>query len=54
MNTNALLFMVITQVIITSLTIYFFFKVLFGKPKIDANDDSYLDNDEPISEKKES
>jgi len=43
MNTTALLFMIITEVIITGFTLYFFIKVLFIKPK--AND-SYSNNDE--------
>ncbi len=51
MNTSALLFMLITQGVITALTLYFFFKVLFMKPRIDVNEDSYLNNDELSSEK---
>lgn len=54
MNTNALLFMVITQSVITGLTLYFFIKVLFGKPKVNVNEDSYLDNDAPEEENKKS
>lgn len=48
MNTSALLFMIITETIITGLTVYFFLKVVFTKPKIDVNEDSYLYNDEEI------
>gem|GEM_PF-3334512 len=51
MNTSAFLFMIITEVIITGLTLYFFFKVLLMKPKVDVNEDSYLDNDEPETKK---
>lgn len=51
MNTSALLFMIITQTIITGLTLYFFFKVLFAKPKVGINEDSYADNDEPAGKK---
>lgn len=46
MNTTALLFMIITELVITGLTFYFFFKVLFMKPKVNVNEDSYLDNNE--------
>jgi hypothetical protein len=52
MKTSALLFMIITEAIITGLTLYFFFKVLFIKPKLDVNDDSYSDNDQ-MGEKQE-
>ncbi len=46
MNTTALLFMIITELVITGLTFYFFFKVLFMKPKVNVNEDSYFDNNE--------
>ncbi|MCK9612894.1 MAG: hypothetical protein PHR81_10800 [Bacteroidales bacterium] len=46
MNTTALLFMIITEGIITGFMLYFFLKVLFMKPKVGVNEDSYLDNDE--------
>ena len=36
--------MVTTEVIITGLTVYFFLKVLFIKPRVDADDDSYQKN----------
>jgi len=48
MNSSALLFMIITQAIITGLMLYFFFRVLFAKPKVDINEDSYADNDSPV------
>jgi hypothetical protein len=51
MNSTALWFMLITEFIITALTLYFFIKVLFMKPKVDPNEDSYLNND-PVSEEK--
>jgi len=41
MQTQALLFMVIAEVIITGLTLYFFLKVLFIKPKDEP--DSYTE-----------
>ncbi|MDD3875746.1 MAG: hypothetical protein PHT69_03940 [Bacteroidales bacterium] len=50
MKTTALLFMVITEVIITGLTFYFFFKVLFIKPRIDVDEDSYTENDTPVKQ----
>lgn len=46
MNTTALVFMIVTQLIITGITLYFFLKVLFIKPKVDVNEDSYTENDE--------
>jgi len=46
MNNTALLFMIIIELVITGLTFYFFFKVLFMKPRVDVNEDSYLDNNE--------
>lgn len=46
MKTTALLFMILTELVITCLTFYFFFKVLFIKPRVNVNEDSYLDNDE--------
>ena len=51
MNSTALWFMLITEIIITALTLYFFLKVLFMKPRVDASEDSYLNND-PVPEKK--
>lgn len=45
--------MIITQGVIAGLTFYFFFKVLFMKPHVDVNEDSYLDNDEPLVKESE-
>lgn len=44
METQALIFMVSAEVIITSLTLYFFIRVLFTKPK--GGSDSYTDTKE--------
>lgn len=44
MNTTALILMISTQVIVTGLTLYFFFRVLLAKPRPEP--DSYLDNDD--------
>jgi hypothetical protein len=44
MNTIALVFMIITETLITGITVYYFVKVLRTKPKPEP--DSYLDNDE--------
>lgn len=44
MNTSALMMMVATQVTVASFTIYFFYRVLTGKPKPEP--DSYIENDE--------
>jgi len=41
METQALVFMVTSEVIITGLTLYFFIRVLFRKPK--GGVDSYTD-----------
>jgi hypothetical protein len=49
MNRTALIFMLVTEGIITSLTIYFFIKVIVTKPKIDIDEDSYEDNDSEIT-----
>jgi hypothetical protein len=43
MNTSALLMMVITQLVVTGFTGYFFFRVLTGKPKPEP--DSFSEND---------
>ena len=43
MNTQALIFMVVSETVITGLTVYFFLKVLFAKPRKEP--DSYSDND---------
>ena len=45
MNTTALIFMIATEVIIASLTVYFFIKILTTKPDIDPDSDSYENND---------
>jgi hypothetical protein len=45
MNRTALIFMLVTEIIITALTLYFFIKVLFTKPRLDEDEDSYSDND---------
>ncbi len=42
METQALIFMVSAEAIITALTLYFFIRVLFTKPK--SEHDSYKDN----------
>ena len=44
METQALIFMVASEVIITGLTLYFFIRVLFTKPK--GGVDSYTDTKE--------
>ncbi len=44
MNRSALIFMVISQTIITGIMVYFFLKVLFTKPKPEP--DSYSENDD--------
>lgn len=44
METQALIFMVSAEVIITSLTLYFFIRVLLTKPK--GGTDSYTDTKE--------
>ena len=44
MNSTALIFMIVAEVVITVITLYFFLKVLFTKPKPEP--DSYTDNDE--------
>lgn len=37
--------MLTAEIIITALTLYFFLKVLFVKPKVDVLEDSYCEND---------
>jgi len=44
MNTGALITLVVVEFIVTSLTIWFFYKVLTIKPKPEP--DSYSENDE--------
>ncbi len=44
MNRTALIFMVVSETVITGIMVYFFLKVLFTKPKPEP--DSYSDNDE--------
>ena len=44
MNTTALIFMIISQTLITGMMIYFFLKVLFTKPRPEP--DSYSENDD--------
>jgi hypothetical protein len=46
MNTEALILMVTTQGIVTTLTFYFFYRVLTAKPK--SEPDSFKENDEEI------
>ena len=43
MDTQALIFMIVSETVIIGLTVYFFLKVLFAKPKKEP--DSYTDND---------
>jgi hypothetical protein len=44
MNSAALAMMVITQSIVTGFTLYFFYRVLTGKPKPEP--DSFSENDD--------
>jgi hypothetical protein len=44
MNRTALIFMVVSEAVIIGITVYFFLKVLFTKPKPEP--DSYTENDE--------
>jgi hypothetical protein len=44
METQALIFMVTSEVIITGLTLYFFIRVLLTKPK--GEPDSYTDTED--------
>ena len=44
MNTGALITMVVVELVVTILTIWFFYKVLTIKPKPEP--DSYSENDE--------
>jgi hypothetical protein len=46
MSTSGLITMLVTEISITLITGYFFFKVLFDKPK--SEPDSYSDNDDEI------
>jgi hypothetical protein len=43
MNTQALIFMIVSETVIIGLTVYFFLKVLLAKPKKEP--DSYSGND---------
>lgn len=44
MRTDALIMMVVTQVVFTLITVYFFYKVLRSKPK--SEPDSFSENDD--------
>lgn len=44
MNRTALIFMIISETIITGIAVFFFVKVLVTKPKPEP--DSYADNDD--------
>ncbi|MBE0641084.1 MAG: hypothetical protein IH599_03560 [Bacteroidales bacterium] len=44
MNRSAAIFMIVSQVIITGMALFFFMKVLFTKPRPEP--DTYTDNDE--------
>ncbi len=44
MNSSALIMMLATQLIVTGFTVYFFFRVLTGKSKLEP--DSYSENDD--------
>ncbi|MBF9253276.1 hypothetical protein I2I11_12230 [Pontibacter sp. 172403-2] len=44
MNTSALIIMLTTIIMVTGLTIYFFYKVLSTPPRPEP--DSYIDNDD--------
>ncbi|WP_202621858.1 hypothetical protein [Pontibacter russatus] len=44
MNTSALVIMLTTMLLVTGLTVFFFWKVLSAPPKPEP--DSYLDNDD--------
>lgn len=44
MSTTALVFMIVTQLTVTGITLTFFIKVLRAKPRMEP--DSYLDNDD--------
>lgn len=46
MNTSALIMMVTTEIIITAITLYFFYRVLKTPPKPEP--DSYEKNDDVI------
>ena len=44
MNTSALVLMLLTMIVVTSVTVYFFVKVLRTPPRTEP--DSYRDNDD--------
>jgi hypothetical protein len=44
MNRTALIFMIVSETVITGIMVYFFLRVLFTKPNPEP--DSYTDNDE--------
>jgi len=44
MNRTALIFMIVSETVITGIMVYFFLRVVFTKPKPEP--DSYTDNDE--------
>mgnify|MGYP000423043668 CR=1 FL=1 len=44
MNSSALIMMLVTEIVVTAVTIYYFVKVLRTPPK--AEQDSFEDNDE--------
>jgi Na+/H+ antiporter NhaD/arsenite permease-like protein len=44
MNSSALAMMVITELVVTGFTLYFFFRVLTNKPK--SEPDSFSENDD--------
>jgi hypothetical protein len=46
MNASALIIMLTTMIMVTGLTLYFFFRVLTTPPKPEP--DSYLDNDDEV------
>lgn len=46
MTNSALLTMLLVQVPVTIITVYFFYKMLTAKPKVPVNEDSYKENDE--------
>lgn len=46
MNTSALIMMVVTEVLVTFITVYFFYRVLTTPPKPEP--DSYNENDDEV------
>ena len=46
MDSSALIMMVATQLIVTGFTLYFFYRVLTGKPKPEP--DSFSENDDEV------